>query len=152
MAHLALLVVALEDQGKAKRNALTALHDFRRMTRGWHNGALIATALLAGQGVGRDESVEELRETLLEMPPQEVPFVGTKVVERSDVVPLPDRPIGVWTWKQNVHQMELGRETATLDPRITCTRADFLFAYWLARAAGGLDPGPVSAGAAPAGR
>lgn len=143
MAHHGLLVVALLDEGKAKRNAMAALREFRRALDGHGNAGLIAMALLAGQQVGRDESVAELRRTLLDMPAQEIPWKGTWIEERSGPVPFERRPVNCWAWKQNANREEMGRETAVLDPKDTFTRADFLFAYWLARAAGELVPGPA---------
>jgi hypothetical protein len=143
MAHHGLLAVALLDEGKAKRNAMAGLREFRRATEGWGNAGLIAMALLAGQQVGRDESVAELRRALLDMPAQEIPWKGTTIVERKGPVPFDRRPVNCWAWKLDANREELGRETARLDPKDTFTRADYLFAYWLARAAGELTPGPT---------
>ncbi len=152
MAHHGLLAVALLDQGRAKRNAMAGLREFRRATEGWGNGGLIAMALLAGQQVGRDESVGELRRTLLDMPAEEGPWKGTWIEERKGPVPFHRRPVNCWAWKQDANREEMGRENAVLDPKDTFTRADFLFAYWLARAAGELTPGPadLTAPASPA--
>lgn len=147
MAHLALLVLALEDTGKAKRNAMEALREFRRATRGWHNGGYLACALLAGVQVDRGAMVEELRATLLAMPATEVPWVGGQPVERGKPVPLERRPVSVWTWKQDPDRELLAMPGMRPDPERTFTRADFLFAYWLARAAGVLDPAPAPASA-----
>lgn len=150
MAHLALLVLALEDTGKAKRNALEAMREFRRATRGWHNGGLLACALLAGVAVDRDAMVEELRETLLDLPAGEVPWVGGQPVERGMPVPLERRPVSVWTWKQDPDRELVAAPDMRLDPERTFTRADYLFAYWLARAAGELAPdGPRPASVPP---
>ena len=149
MVHLALLVIALEGEGKPKRHVMAALREMRRKTAGWENGSYLACSLLAGQQVDRADSVEELREALLSMPPEDGPFRGTETVKRSGVVPLARRPVNEWAWKQRATVEEVGREGAALDPAVTFTRADFLFAYWLARAAGELDPGPD---VAPAGR
>jgi hypothetical protein len=142
MIHHALLVLALDDDGKAKRKSMAALRELRRNTLRWENGAYLACALLAGQQVDRDESVAELREALLRMPAAAGPFVGTQIATRSRLVPIERRPVNVWQWKQNPFREEVGREEAVEDPRETYTRADFLFAYWLARAAGELDPEP----------
>jgi hypothetical protein len=144
MIHMALLVVALEGEGtKPARHAMDALRSLRRATRGWQNGGYLACALLAGMQNDRGSIVEELRETLLTMPATEVPWEGTARVDRSRPVPLELRPVNVWAWKQSPFREEVGRESAVPDPATTGTRADFLFAYWLARAAGELDPGPL---------
>jgi hypothetical protein len=145
MIHMALVVLALDDDGKAKRQAMAALRDLRRNSRGWQNGSYLACALLAGQQVDRHETVAELRETLLRMPAEAGPFLGTRIVETSRLVPIERRPVNVWQWKQNPYKEEVGREFAVEDPTNTYTRADFLFAYWLARAAGELDPEPRGA-------
>jgi hypothetical protein len=149
MIHHALLVLALDDDGKAKRKAMAALRDLRRNSRGWENGSYLGCALLAGQQVDRDESVSELREALLRMPAAAGPFLGTRVVTRGSLVPIERRPVNVWQWKQNPFREEVGREEAVEDPSTTYTRADFLFAYWLARAAGELDPDPAAPGLRP---
>ena len=52
------------------------------------------------------------------------------------------RPVNVWAWKLEPDKEELRGPSAVRDPSRTFTRADWLFAYWLARAAGELDPGP----------
>lgn len=143
MVHLSLLVIALEADGKPKRHAMAAFRDFRRKTRGWQNGAYMACALLAGQQVDRDDTVEELRDTLLSMRPEEVPFEGARKVTGHARKPIEVRPVNEWMWKVDPYREELDRETAIPSPTKTYTRADWLFAYWLARAAGELDPGPV---------
>jgi hypothetical protein len=50
----------------------------------------------------------------------------------------------VWAWKNDPFRAEWGVERATPSREKTYTRADWLFAYWLARAAGALDPGPAA--------
>lgn len=141
MAHQGLVVVALLDRGKARRNARAALREFRRVTRGWSNGGYLAMGLL-GEALDPDDAVPELRRALLDQPAQEIPWKGTWNVERKRVVPFASRPVNVWAWKQDPDREEVGREVAVLDPTRTFTRADFLFAYWLARAAGAFAPGP----------
>jgi len=140
MVHLGLLVVALETTGKPQRNAAAGLRSLRRATRGWQNGSFLACSLLAGCLVDRDDMVEELRGTLLAMPAAEGPWYGTRTVETRGITPIEQRPVNVWMWKQNPHRMEVDLEGAVPDPQWTFTRADFLFAYWLARAAGELTP------------
>jgi hypothetical protein len=140
MVHMALLCLGLDAKGKPQRHAMAALRDMRRHTRGWQNGGFLSCALLAGQEVGRAESVAELREALLGMPADEVPLRGTTKVEVHEPVPTALRPNGEWLWKSSSFRFEEGREDARPDPTTTFTRADFLYAYWLARAAGELSP------------
>jgi hypothetical protein len=144
MVHLALLTICLVDDGKARSRARSALHDLRGKTRGWENGGYLACALLAGAR-GRGDLEEELRGALLRMRPEEVPWEGTRRRTVRDRRPIEDRPVNVWLWKADPFSEEVGRETARPSLTKTYTRADFLFAYWLARAAGALDPGPDAA-------
>ena len=44
-------------------------------------------------------------------------------------------------WKADPWREEVDLEVAVPSRMTTYTRADWLFAYWLARAAGELDPG-----------
>jgi hypothetical protein len=140
MAHLALLCLALDAQGRPQRNAMAALRELRRKTCGWQNGGYLACALLAGQRIDRERTVAELRATLLSMPASEVEWAGTQKLEQPSPVPIALRPTSVWAWKQSPFEMEVGREGARPSAERTFTRADFLFAYWLARAAGELSP------------
>jgi cytochrome d ubiquinol oxidase subunit I len=103
-------------------------------------GAGMAMLLLAGCDYDREDVVEELRGALLGMTALEVPWRGTTVVEGRAVVPIGRRPVNVWSWKQEARVEEIGLASAVPDPERTFTRADFLFAYWLARAAGALAP------------
>ena len=141
MVQMALTVIALEDLGKSKKRALAALRDFRRKTRGRHNGAYLALYLLSGNSIDRGEVVDELRETLIEMPATEIPWADAEVVTRSEYVRVERRPVNVWAWKLEPNREELLSEASHPDPSKSYTRADWLFAYWLARAAGELDPG-----------
>jgi hypothetical protein len=140
MAHLALLTICLVDDGKARSRARSALHDLRGKTLGWQNGGYLACGLLGGAR-GRGDMERELRGALLGMRAEEVPFDGTRRVETRDRRPIEVRPTSVWLWKADPFVEEVGLEAAVPSRTTTYTRADFLFAYWLARAAGALDPG-----------
>jgi hypothetical protein len=140
MTHLALCVVALEGTGTARRNALRGIGELRRKTKGWQNGSYLATALLAGLERGRGEAVAELRATLLGMRPDETEWRGTTVVVQRHLVPIERRAVNTWAWKLDPHKEELGLEQGYRNPERTFTRADWLFAYWLGRAAGALSP------------
>ncbi len=142
MVQMALAVIALEDIGKSGKYSRASLRDFRHKTRGRHNGGYLALYLLSGNAIDRGDVVDELRATLLEMPPDEVPWVGSQIVDRSGYVPMARRPVNVWAWKLEPDREELLTASAVRDPSRTFTRADWLFAYWLARAAGELNPGP----------
>ena len=142
MVQLALTVIALEDLGKSKKLALSALRDYRRKTRGMHNGAYLALYLLSGNAVGRADVVTELRETLIDMPAAEVPWEGAQIVKRTSVMPVLRREVSDWAWKvPPTRELVLTPDSHPSTSK-TYTRADWLFAYWLARAAGELSPGP----------
>ena len=140
MVHLSLLTLALEAKGKPQRKATDALREFRRKTHGWQNGAYLSIALLAGQKEDRAGMVEELRETLLAMRPEEVPWRGAPIVTQSFLVPIERRPVDLWLWKIDPHKEQLTGPETVPDPVETYSRADWLFAYWLGRAAGELVP------------
>jgi hypothetical protein len=143
LVHLALATLALDGYGKGRANAKHALRDLRRRTKGWMNGGCLACYLLAGEGEGRGGVIDELRETLASMPASEVEVVSTRRLPSRGPVPPGRRPIADWMWKTSSFVEEHGRETGTPRTDRTFTRADFLFAYWLARAAGALGPAPA---------
>lgn len=141
MTHLALTVVALEGTGRARSNAMRGLRELRRKTKGWQNGAVLALFLLAGGDYDRADAAAELRSTLLAMRPEEVEWKGTTVATQRGLVPIERRPVATWMWKEDSNEEEMGWEYAVPHPDRTVTRADWLFAYWLGRAAGALAPG-----------
>lgn len=140
MTHLGLAVVALEGTGRARSNAMRALRELRRHTKRWQNGALLALFLLAGGDYDRADATDDLRTTLLAMRPEEVEWKGTTRFTQRHVVPIERRPVATWMWKEDPNDEEMGWENAVPRADRTVTRADWLFAYWLGRAAGALRP------------
>ena len=140
MAHLALTVIALEDLGKSKKLAMSALRDFRRKTRGMHNGAYLALYLLSGNAVGREDAIDELRDTLLDMSAAEVPWEAASIAKRDGILPIERREVSDWSWKVPPNRELILTSDSFPSATKTYTRADWLFAYWLARAAGALSP------------
>ena len=88
--------------------------------------------------------VEELRQTLTDMPPGEQSMIYVAQQFDGPIVPVWMRPNDTWQWKVESSHVPLSPELAVPDPVRTHTRADWLFAYWLARAAGELDPGTAA--------
>lgn len=140
MTQMALTVICVEDLGKPKKLALSTMREFRRFTRGRQNGGYLALYLMSGNGLYRDEVREELRQTLTDMPPYERGWADTEVVKRFDLVPIARRQVVDWAWKVESISEQLITSASRPDPDMTFSRADWLFAYWLARGAGELAP------------
>lgn len=141
MVHMALLVLATVDEPRVRENTERALRAFRDRSRGWQNGGYLAMGLLCGMGLDRADMVEELRQTLIDMPPGEQ-ALNDGQRDGGAIVPIWMRPNDTWQWKIDSSQVPANPGRAVPDPKHTYTRADWAFAYWLARAAGTLDPGP----------
>jgi hypothetical protein len=145
MGYLALLTCRLMDRGIVAAKALEGLGRLRAATRGWWNGGYCACLLLGGLQHRRAEVVDELRAVLHLMTEDEVPYAQQTTRHVSFIPTIVQRGNTHWTWKD---QLGLVREQpAPGSPRsaVTYTRADWLFAYWLARAGGALDPGAGAA-------
>jgi hypothetical protein len=143
MVALALCTVFLmSDQGESDA-ARSGLGRLRQATVGWWNGGVLACGLLGGLHEERAAVIDELRAVLHLMPEEEVPFAGT--VERAEgrIPTVWQRGNSHWAWKDQLDLFRYVPEGVTAREPDTHTRADWLFAYWLARAAGALDPGPL---------
>jgi hypothetical protein len=140
MVHMALLVLATVGEPRVRENTERALRAFRDKSRGWQNGGYLAMELLSGTAPDRGDMVEELRQTLIDMPPGEQ-ALNDGQRDGGVIVPIWMRPNDTWQWKIDSSQVPV-TPMASVDPKRTFTRADWAFAYWLARAAGELDPGP----------
>jgi hypothetical protein len=146
MGSIALCTVFLmADQGESDA-ARSGLGRIRQATVGWWNGGVLACGLLGGLAKERGEVIDELRAVLHHMSEEEVPFAGTLERQERRIVTIWERGNSHWAWKD---QLDLARYVPRGAGRTaeTHTRADWLFAYWLARAAGALDPGTLVAGA-----
>lgn len=146
MTLLSLLVLRIHPRGIVPGKALEGIGRLRAATIGWWNAGFCACALLGGLEHRRAWAVDELRAVLHAMPETEVaPARWTERLERT-IPNIVQRGPNHWSWKD---QLGLWRDVPPGTPpgKVTYTRADWLFAYWLARAAGELDP---VANAAPA--
>ncbi len=141
MVHMALLVLATVGEPRVQKNVGRALRSLRDKSRGWQNGGLLSMCLLSGHAPDRAAMVEELRQTLTGMPPSEQAMIYVAQQPDGPIVPIWMRPNDTWQWKVESSHVPLEPDRAVPDPKRTHTRADWSFAYWLARAAGELDPG-----------
>lgn len=141
MTCLALATIAfLASDGTSRRNARSALRQLRQATRGWWNGGHCACHLLAALRYDRAATVDELRVSLHTLPEQEIPprdYVERQLRRAATTV---ERHPSHWSWKSLATKAKVATPGSPPHPTITHTRADWLFAYWLARAAGHLKP------------
>ena len=140
MVTLGLTPIVLGGDRLARDNARRGLRALYAASRGWWNAGTCACHLLVDSKVDSRALVDEIRATLHIMSEQEIPFAGTRMVRTGRVVNIRERGIVDWAWKIHVDAARIPPPGATLDPVKTYTRADWLFAYWLSRAAGELTP------------
>ncbi len=143
MTHVALLAIRLwARDGKAQHHARKGLEALHRATRGWWNAGYCACQLLGGIAGGRRPGIiAELRAVLHIMSEREIP--------KRDIAEWTVRRIATirereghhnWAWKSRLNLVRKPVKGSPDHPTMTLTRADWLFAYWLARAAGELKP------------
>jgi hypothetical protein len=143
MVSCALLPITLS-LGKGGRYAHLArkgMRTLRAATVGWWNAGLCALYLLGGLQDDRWNLRAEFRVTLHDMPDERKPRRLVRAwYERDKVAPIWMRQVSSWHWTNDVtwfHQWApAGEPGAWLD----WTGADWLFAYWLGRAAGEFTP------------
>ena len=155
MVHIALTAIRLKSRSRTMRKqALDGLAELRPATRGWWNGGILACQLIAGPGSPRRAVADELRVVLHVMSEDEQPPLGEQSREIGRIATVAERGISSWSWKARLERARWAPPGAGKDPTVTFTRADWLFAYWLARAAGDLrplsGPGAVSESRCPA--
>lgn len=139
MTVISLLVIARVEHEDARQQAGRALGKLRRATVGWWNAGLCACFLVAG--MDHPDVVAEVRATLDAMPEDPTPPVGTQILNEDEIVPIRFRTrITGWAWKEDVKRRHAAPVDAPPNPNVTFTRADWLFAYWMARGAGKLRP------------
>jgi hypothetical protein len=140
MANLALLTIALyggpDDHSRARRG----LDALREATVGWWNAGFCACQLLGGVWKDRDNILGETRRVLHDMTELEVPPGAEGIQDLDRITTVAEKGPQGWTWADNVRRLRTWSPWPDGVPRTTTTRADWLFAYWLARAAGELQP------------
>lgn len=147
MIHLGLLSIALFGNDKARHNARRGLWSLRKATRGWWNAGYCACQLLAGQKRAEQEILDEARVVLHVMTEDEIPPARGTYRRFRRIATARERGVVDWAWKIEVDEGNLAAPGSPPHPTKTTTRADWLFAYWLLRAAGYLRPatGPGAA-------
>ena len=140
MLHVALVPTVLFGDAGARRNALAGLRALRKRTRGWWNGGYAAMQLLAGNHAAQGEALDELRTVLHMMTEEEIPAADVPLRRPGRIATIRERGVVDWAWKIHVDGVRIPRPDSPPHPTLTYTRADWLFAYWLARAAGHLRP------------
>jgi hypothetical protein len=140
MASLALATLFHTSEKDVADAARAGLGRIRASTIGWWNGGLCALGLLGGLADERPQALAELRAVLHGMPEEEVAYAH--VVERKEfaIPTIWERGNSHWAWKDH---LGLFRHVPPGTPlgTVSYTRADWLFAYWLGRAALALEPG-----------
>lgn len=141
MTCMALATTAfLASDGTSRRNARSALMQLRRATRGWWNGGHCACHILADLRYDRRATLDELRVVLHTLTEEEIPPRDFIVREISRAATAPERHPSHWSWKSLATKVRIKTAGSPPHPTISHTRADWLFAYWLARGVGQLKP------------
>lgn len=146
MVALGLTPIALSTRRtKEARFARKGVEKLRAATVGWWNAGTSAMFLISGHRNRRDLA-DEIRVTLHRMPDGEHPRTLVRDFKRRAVAPIDQRQPSAWHWTNNVRHFHIWEPGGALGPEVMYTGADFLFAYWVARAAGALYPqsGPGS--------
>lgn len=152
MVTLALTTLAFSSHGNARHRGRMGMQELRKATVGWWNAGTCACFLLARLVGDERKLLGEIRATLHAMPEEEtVPAKVQQWFER-EIVPIQHRSIvSGWAWKENVRLFAHPQPGTGPSTKIVHTRADYLFAYWLTRAAGHMQP-RVGPGADPRAR
>jgi hypothetical protein len=140
MVSLSLLALALSPRARIAASARDGMLAIRNATVGWWNAGICACFLLGGLTRDRVRLLGEIRATLHAMPGKDVPraLLDKHVVDH--VVPIWERGPSSWHWTNDVRWRHVWKLGGPESPFLTNTGADWLFAYWLARAAGELKP------------
>ena len=139
MVTLALVCLATGRNPKYHEPAKEGMKKLRAATVGWWNAGICACFLLGGHPNRRD-LVDEIRTTLHRMPDAEYPRTLVRQFKRRAAAPIDMRHEESWHWKNNVRHFHVWKPGGPVHPEVIYTGADYLFAYWIARAAGALRP------------
>jgi hypothetical protein len=149
MVLASLLAICMAPRDMFGTKARRGMSRLRKATRGWWNAGFCGMAVLAGVIDGFVETLGELRATLHAMPELERSPWALTFYDAGRIVPIHERFVHTgWAWKEDVTRAVQVHRDAPNDDAMTWTRADWLFAYWLARARGFLRP-RVGPGAEP---
>ena len=142
------ITMSLEGGGRYAHYARKAMRTLRAATVGWWNAGICACYLMGGVERGRDALLGEVRATLHCLPDEEQPRRLVREWHDRKVAPIWMRQVSSWYWTNDVTWHHEWAPAPELGPSVIWTGADWLFAYWIARAAGELTP-QVGPGADP---
>lgn len=142
MITIALLVIARSNQrgGRPAHYAKKGLLALRRATVGWWNAGLCAMQLLGGMHGDKGPLRGEFRATLHGLPDREQPRRLVRAWKARKAAPIWMRQPSSWYWTNDVTHHHEWAPATELGPTVVWTGADWLFAYWLGRAAGEFTP------------
>ncbi len=143
MRHVALLSTRLwAKDPKAQHHARKGLEALHKATRGWWNAGYCACQLLGGVAGGRRPGIiAELRAVLHIMSEREIPKLQIREYTVRRIATIREREgHQSWAWKARLNLVREPLPNSPDHPTLTLTRADWLFAYWLARASGEIKP------------
>lgn len=141
MVHTSTLAILLHaTDARTRSQAFAGMNQLSRVSRGWWNGGMLAMQLLAGITVERRAIEDELRVVLHMMSEDERPPARFEIHEYARIATIRERGVYDWAWKARGTRARIGVPGSGKHPSLTYTRADWLFAYWLAREAGALKP------------
>lgn len=137
MTMISLLVIAMSNQrgGRPAHYAKKGLVALRRATVGWWNAAFCAMCLLGDMPGDKRTLRGEFRATLHGLPDREMPRRLVKQWKAKKAAPIWMRQPSSWYWTNDVTHHHQWEPAERLGPRVVWTGADWLFAYWLGRAA-----------------
>ncbi|MDA1195918.1 MAG: hypothetical protein O2894_12130, partial [Planctomycetota bacterium] len=150
MVTVALLVNAISSQrdGRPAHYAKRGMAELRGATVGWWNAGTCACFLLGDMPGDKRTLRGEIRATLHGMPAQEEPRALVREWRQNRAAPIWMRQVSSWHWTNDVSHFHEWKPATELPDTVYWTGADWLFAYWVARAAQELIP-IVGAGASP---
>ena len=148
MVTISLLVIAMSAQrkGRPAHYAKKGMVALRRATVGWWNAGTCAMYLLGDMHGDKRTLRGEFRATLHALPDREMPRRLVRAWKANKVAPITMRQPSSWYWTNDVTHHHKWEPAEKLGDRVIWTGADWLFAYWLGRAAGEFQPlvGPGS--------
>jgi hypothetical protein len=142
MVAISLMVLALTPNARTKLGIWIGkgMRAIRHATVGWWNAGICSCFLLSGAiSPSTPQLLGEIRATLHAMPEREEPRILVEQYRARKVAPIWQRQPSSWYWTNDVAWFHIWKPGGTLGG-VYWTGADWLFAYWLARAAGALVP------------
>ena len=143
MFSLSLLCLTLAGRPTISHKARLGMKSLRKATVGWWNAGICACFLHAGHAGNTRRLLGEIRATLHAIPEKELPRKLVHCYETNAISPIWQREPSAWHWTNNPRKHYIWRSGGRLDDRLMRTGADWLFAYWIARASGRLR-GPAT--------